>query len=107
MIASPSRKDCSASRRVPCCICATPTFPQDSDRPRYQVWILGPIEGRQATPTAPPRSAGGGPPGLRNQFEKLKKKKNPPEIERIFFFSFSFSTCYWFHAFFPMRCHAC
>src|SRR5215469_15497097 len=40
--------------------------------PRSGFWV--PIEGRQETPTAPPHPPAGGWPGLRNQFEKLKKK---------------------------------
>jgi len=36
----------------------------------------------------PPDPTGGGPPGLRNQFEKLKKEIRK-EIERLFLFSFA------------------
>src|SRR5262249_19883266 len=42
-----------------------------------------PIGGRQATPTPSPRSASGVVPGLRNQFEKLKKKS--AKNRRLFF----------------------
>jgi len=39
----------------------------------------------------PPDPTGGGPPGLRNQFEKLKKEIRK-EIQRLFLFSSCFAS---------------
>src|SRR5262249_20259312 len=56
-----------------------------------QVPFLGMIcvEGRQATLTASPRSASGVVPGLRNQFEKLRKEKSARNRK-----TFSFLFCF-------------
>src|SRR5262249_52677823 len=63
----------------------TPPFAQS--HPKFRA----PIEGRQATPEPSPRShrrGVGGPPDPVTE----KKKKNPPEIERLFLFSFALPT---------------